>query len=142
MPRATIEELTVRLMETINLIKHLCSEVGDSITPKDEAAMERWVQLAIQLCIDLGDHIVMARNLDEPPTARDLFLLMSQERVLPGDLGRAFSDFVSLRNGLVHDYVVYSGPGIIAEAVRILPTLEKGAALLSTVAVAECEAKI
>src|SRR5689334_14088843 len=122
MPAGSDEELASRLVETINHVRAICSDADRSITPMEEAAMERWVQLSIQLCIDIGDRVIAARKITEPPTARELFLLLGQIGVLPRQVGLDFAEFAYLRNAIVHDYITYSGPGIVGEASRILPS--------------------
>lgn len=66
---------------------------------------ERALQLAIQICIDVGAHLVAARGLRAPDEYRDVFERLSREDTLDAALAERFKDAVGQRNLLVHGYV-------------------------------------
>ena len=67
--------------------------------------LERWLQVAVEACIDLAHHVISAEGWTPPVTARGAFLTLAAhgriELALAERLGRA----AALRNVLVHDYV-------------------------------------
>jgi uncharacterized protein YutE (UPF0331/DUF86 family) len=66
---------------------------------------ERALQLAIQICIDIGAHLVAARGLRAPDDYRDVFDRLSREDTLDGALAERLKDAVGQRNLLVHGYL-------------------------------------
>jgi uncharacterized protein YutE (UPF0331/DUF86 family) len=66
---------------------------------------ERALQLAIQICIDVGAHLVAARGLRAPDEYRDVFERLSRDDTLDTALADRLKDAVGQRNILVHGYV-------------------------------------
>ena len=66
---------------------------------------ERALQLAIQICIDVGAHLVAARGLRAPDEYRDVFERLSREETLDAALAERLKEAVGRRNLLVHGYV-------------------------------------
>ena len=73
---------------------------------------ERALQLAIQVCIDVGAHLAAARGLRAPDDYRDVFDRLSREDTLDAALAERLKDAVGQRNLLVHGYVDLD-PGLI-----------------------------
>jgi len=69
------------------------------------AAVERWLQIAIEACIDVADHVAASEGWTPPESARASFLGLAAHGKLPLDLARRLGDAAALRNILVHDYV-------------------------------------
>lgn len=66
---------------------------------------ERALQLAIQMCVDVGAHLAAARGLRAPDEYRDVFERLSREERLDPALAERLKDAVEQRNLLVHGYV-------------------------------------
>ena len=66
---------------------------------------ERALQLAIQICIDVGAHLVAARGLRAPDDYRDVFERLAREDTLNAALAERLKDAVGQRNLLVHGYL-------------------------------------
>src|SRR3712207_4969936 len=69
-PRLTNDELIARLHGVPADLEAELAALTAPPSRKDEAALERWLQLAIQMCIDLGDRVLAANNIEEPPRQR------------------------------------------------------------------------
>ena len=54
--------------------------------------------------IDLGDEIVMANNLGMPSTYKEIFGLLTKNKLTDKNMGAALSNLVSYRNLLSHEY--------------------------------------
>ena len=67
--------------------------------------LERTFHLAIEVCMDLADHIIADRALPVPGTAAEAFLVLAREGIVNGDLANALARMVGFRNLLVHDYL-------------------------------------
>lgn len=62
------------------------------------------LQRACEQCIDLANHTIRARKLGLPKESRESFRLLSQNGVIPPDLGVNLEKMVGFRNTLVHQY--------------------------------------
>jgi uncharacterized protein YutE (UPF0331/DUF86 family) len=69
------------------------------------AAAERWLQVAIEACIDIAYHVVAANEWTPPDNARGAFLCLVGHGMLEQGLADRLSAAAGLRNVLVHDYV-------------------------------------
>lgn len=68
-------------------------------------ATERRLQLAIQICSDIGTQIVLERSVRSPETYADVFQTMTEADLLPTDLADRLSEAAKQRNLLVHLYM-------------------------------------
>lgn len=81
------------------------------------AAVERWLQIAIEACIDVADHAVASEGWTPPESARAAFATLAAHGKLPFELAKRLGDAAALRNILVHDYVSVD-LGRLARTVR------------------------
>ena len=123
MPSATFEDLCARLREILADLEQLLQQLSVPPTRGEAAAVERWLQLAIQICVDLGDRILAAKGEEEPPRQRDVFAVLGRLGVLDPGQVRGMERLVNVRNTLVHDYLRYTAEATVAEARQSLPTL-------------------
>ncbi len=81
---------------------------------RNYSTVERLLQLAIEVCIDIGNHLIARNCWGKPNNYREIFQVLTDQEVLSTDLGKKFQDIVSFRNILVHHYfkldrkIVYS----------------------------------
>lgn len=81
------------------------------------AAAERWLQIAIEACIDIAYHLVAAHEWTPPETARAAFLVLAGHGIADRDLAERLGRASGMRNVLVHDYVAVDLE-LIARVVR------------------------
>jgi uncharacterized protein YutE (UPF0331/DUF86 family) len=67
-------------------------------------ATERLLHLAIEACLDIGHHLIAERGYRAPQDNRDVFRVLAEEGILPGDLLGPLQEMASFRNLLVHGY--------------------------------------
>lgn len=83
--------------------------------------VERTLQIAIEACLDLGQHILADEGWGEPATNRDVFRMLTRHGVLNEELGRQIEPMAGFRDLIVHNYgdiddhLVY---GILRERVE------------------------
>jgi uncharacterized protein YutE (UPF0331/DUF86 family) len=68
------------------------------------AAVERWLQVSIEACVDLANHLIASKGWTPPETGRASFLSLAAHGYLEHDLAHRMGRAVGLRNLLVHDY--------------------------------------
>lgn len=66
---------------------------------------ERNLQVAIQICLDVGAHIISALGLKRPEEYGDVFRILGEERIIPPEFAQKIIPLAGLRNILVHEYL-------------------------------------
>lgn len=105
----TIEILLTKLDEYVKQLKikrGQCKSLKEYI--KNDELMtyiERKLQLAVQVCIDLGSHLISFYGWKSPENYREIFEIMAKEKVIKQDLVEILSEMVGFRNILVHGYL-------------------------------------
>jgi uncharacterized protein YutE (UPF0331/DUF86 family) len=69
------------------------------------AAVERWLQLAIEACIDIASHVIASEGWVPPASGKEAFLILANHGRLTLDLAQRLGRAAGMRNVLVHDYV-------------------------------------
>lgn len=72
--------------------------------PVLRAAVERWIQVAVEGAIDATQHVAAREGWTPPTTARATFLTLAGHGVIPVELATRLGRAAALRNLLVHDY--------------------------------------
>lgn len=62
------------------------------------------LQQAVETCIDIATHLIAAIGIPRKETARDAFLLLGQEKILPEELSLRMGKAADFRNRVVHGY--------------------------------------
>ena len=70
-----------------------------------QAIVERRLQLAIQVCLDIANYLIAHLRLTAPEELPNVFDILGREGILPADLARRMVGMVRFRNILVHDYL-------------------------------------
>lgn len=101
--RALIEEINNRVRVLNKDFKPLSEEelTGDYSL---NAAAEHHLQIAIQACIDIANHIISKLTLRRPEKLSEVFQTLAKENILPKSLADDLSEAVKYRNVIVHFY--------------------------------------
>jgi uncharacterized protein YutE (UPF0331/DUF86 family) len=67
-------------------------------------AVERYIEVALECMIDIGEMIISKEKLKRPDTYRDVFLLLGEHDILPDDFAKDLAPSAGFRNVLVHLY--------------------------------------
>ncbi|HIH86650.1 MAG TPA: DUF86 domain-containing protein [Methanosarcinales archaeon] len=67
-------------------------------------AVERYIEVALECMIDIGEMIISKEKLKRPDTYRDVFLLLGEHGILPDDFAEDLASAAGFRNVLVHMY--------------------------------------
>jgi uncharacterized protein YutE (UPF0331/DUF86 family) len=62
------------------------------------------LQIAIESCINIGNHIISSENFRSPKDYRDIFTVLSEQGIFPDDFAITLRQMTGLRNRLVHLY--------------------------------------
>jgi len=65
---------------------------------------ERYLQVAIESMIDVGNEIISSLQLRRPERYRDIPYILSETDIIPRDFADSIASMIGFRNLLVHDY--------------------------------------
>lgn len=71
---------------------------------KARGAAERYMHLAIEAVIDVGNEIISALQLRRPERYREIPRILAEADIIPADFADDIAKMIGFRNLLVHDY--------------------------------------
>ncbi len=89
--------------------------------PFIHGSAERFLHLAIECLLDIGNHIIADRGYRKPDTYAEILEILAEEGVISPELNRKMAGMAAFRNLLVHDYLILDHDKvfrIIKEQVR------------------------
>jgi uncharacterized protein YutE (UPF0331/DUF86 family) len=110
-----------RLERLVELLEEVRTS-GESAYLADErlrATTERWLQLAIQTCIDLGAQLVSELSVEPPADYAGVFRSLAAGGYIDADLGETLAAAAGLRNVLVHMYLDVDDREVFAALERL-----------------------
>jgi uncharacterized protein YutE (UPF0331/DUF86 family) len=92
-------------VEELQRFVHL--SLAEYLADKDrQIVVERLMQLAAQVCIDLGNYLVAYYGLQTPDKPENIFVVLGRANLIPEPLAQRMVSLVRFRNVLVHGYLV------------------------------------
>lgn len=101
--RKRLNKLDEYLKILIDLKKYSLEEFLS--TPEYYGSVERFLQLAIETTVDIGNHIVADLGLGEVNWYSDIVAILEEKNFISIDLREKWIRMVGFRNILVHDYL-------------------------------------
>jgi len=89
---------SLRQMQAVSMDEYLDDDNIQTI-------VERKLQLAIQVCMDIGSYLIGQLGLTAPDEPENVFVALGREGIINRDLARRMVGMVRFRNILVHDYL-------------------------------------
>lgn len=89
---------SLRQLQRISLEEYLADE-------NIQAIVERRLQLAIQICLDIANYLIAHLRLAAPEELPNVFDILGREGIIPADLAHRMVGMVRFRNILVHNYL-------------------------------------
>lgn len=114
-----VDRVEARLQRLEQLIERLdeIRQAGEGAYLDDaqaRAAAERWLQLAIQICIDLGTQLVSEQSARPPSDYAEVFKILGEKGVLSKDLTLRMGNAARQRNLIVHLYMEIDDRAVFA----------------------------
>jgi len=116
-----VEARIQRLEELIERLDEV-RQGGENAYLADEqqrAATERWLQVAVQICIDLGTQLVTEQSARPPSDYADVFKVLGEKDAIPSDLAQRLSDAAKQRNLIVHLYMEIDDRSVFASLAHL-----------------------
>jgi len=96
-----ISEYTRDLKEAAASYKKFSDFKADK---KTQRYVERTLQIGIEACLDLANHIISAEGFREPSSNADAFYVLCENKIIPMSFFNKLKDMASFRNLMVHNY--------------------------------------
>ena len=71
---------------------------------KTQRIVERTLQILIELCIDIANHLVSDKGMRLPTGYADTFKVLMEEKIIGKDLFKTMEKMAKFRNIIVHQY--------------------------------------
>ncbi|MBI1953333.1 MAG: DUF86 domain-containing protein [Candidatus Omnitrophica bacterium] len=131
-PEIIVSRLS-RLREYIGYLKRLRRLSYQKLAndPFLRASLERYLHLAIECCLDMGNHLIADRGLRKAEEYQEIFLILGEAKILPKPFAKRIAPMGGFRNILVHDYLRVDPRKVYAILRERLPDLERFARLMA-----------
>lgn len=86
---------------------------------------ERLLQISIEACLDIGNHIISRCGLERPREYKDVFIILGKEAIFPSAFAQRLIPMVKFRNRLVHLYWEISEEELYNIIQTNLPDIEE-----------------
>jgi len=85
--------------------------------PYKTGAARYYLQVAIECCLDIGNHVIASEQFRPPKTYRETFQILGEVGLLPDDFVPILQQMASMRNRLVHLYSDVDDETVFAAAL-------------------------
>lgn len=126
-----VEARIQRLEELIERLDEVRRTGEEAYLANDQqrAATERWLQIAVQICIDLGTQLVTEQSARPPSDYAEVFKILGEKGVIPSDLAQRLADAAKQRNLIVHLYLEIDDGSVFASLAHLDDLREFAASL-------------
>ncbi|MDP2924638.1 MAG: DUF86 domain-containing protein [Candidatus Omnitrophota bacterium] len=69
-----------------------------------QGAVLRYLQLAIECVIDMGELLISELKLRKPAEVREVIKILAENKIIPDNFAKRFASVAGFRNILVHEY--------------------------------------
>ncbi|MGB9660258.1 MAG: type VII toxin-antitoxin system HepT family RNase toxin [Nitrososphaerales archaeon] len=96
-----------KLSQYLKFLRELKKSSMEEFTAdfKISGAIERYLQVAIECIIDIGNEIISSLQLKRPERYRDIPYILSEAKIISKPFAETLASMIGFRNLLVHDYV-------------------------------------
>lgn len=104
--KEVLESRLHRLSNYLRILNDLRTiQVEEFISdPKIYGSAERFLHLAIECSLDIGNHIISLKQFRRPNDYREIFTILGEQKILPEELVSELEKMAQFRNRLVHIY--------------------------------------
>jgi uncharacterized protein YutE (UPF0331/DUF86 family) len=116
-----------RLGSEITALRRLASRPTEDLLTDDDllAAVKYRFVIAIEVCIDVGRHLVASEGLRAPLDYADVFTVLTEAGLLAQEVAAELRDTARFRNLLVHGYAQIDDGRVIEILHTRLDDLER-----------------
>ena len=102
-----VEERLQKLEEYVKILRELQKVAKSDFLsdPRIYGSTERFLQLAIECVLDVGNHIIASEGLQKPNEYKEIPLILASKEIIPEKFSDLMFNMAKFRNLLVHDYM-------------------------------------
>jgi uncharacterized protein YutE (UPF0331/DUF86 family) len=104
--RKVIENKKSSILKYLTILdrykKYSRSEIEENLDIK--GALERYLYLALQATIDMGEAVISYKGFRKPSTMTEIFHILNEEGMITRELLESLVKMVGFRNVIAHDY--------------------------------------
>jgi uncharacterized protein YutE (UPF0331/DUF86 family) len=93
--------------------------------------VERTLQVCVQICLDIGAHVIAEFGFRHPEDNKDIFAVLKEEDVVPAEFLPALLKMAGFRNIIVHDYARVDNAAVYGILRHHLDDFDRYARLVS-----------
>lgn len=98
------EKILLQVSRLEDSLKHIAELEKKIDEPIYRAALERFLQVAIEEVINIGNEVIVKQELGTALTYKEIFQILEKHNVISRPLSRELQYFCGFRNRLVHLY--------------------------------------
>lgn len=106
MDREVVEQKLESLRRCLQRIETRCPVMAETLLAdfdlQDIVSLN--LSRAVQLCVDIGAHLIAGMNVEPPGTMGQTFDILAQAALLPENLALSLKKAVGFRNIAIHNY--------------------------------------
>jgi len=99
---------------------------------KTQRVVERTLQMMIEACVDIANHMISDRGMRTPASYADAFKVLAENSVIDSELLVTMERMAKFRNVVVHQYEEVDAEIVIGILRKRLPDLERYIAAILT----------
>lgn len=101
-----LEKLIRSLRRYTGYLRQLAQEPAEEFVndPLRIGSAKYYLQVSIECCLDIANHIIASEQFRPPQDYRDSFKVLHEQGIIPDDFTTTLQDMTSFRNRLVHLY--------------------------------------
>jgi uncharacterized protein YutE (UPF0331/DUF86 family) len=126
--RYIVQARIAKMREYVALLRKIFGQADEAKFIKDPLIYgnaERYLQLAIQCILDIGNHTVADLKLKLPADNGDLFESLANNKIITRALANKLTAMAGFRNILVHEYLEIDRRKVYAVLKKDLGDFEK-----------------
>ena len=106
MDREVIEQKIESLRRCVERVRQKCPTTADALAddPDAQDILSLNLTRAVQLCVDIGAHLIAARDNLAPNTMGQTFDVLAELKVISPELAQRMKKAVGFRNIAIHNY--------------------------------------
>ena len=122
MDKQVIEQKLESLLRCVQRVREKCPASADMLAKKPDLQdiLSLNLSRAVQLCVDIGAHLVAGMDVPPPATMGGTFDVLAEQEIIPLRLAERLKSAVGFRNIDVHNYEAINWTVVHSIATRHL----------------------
>lgn len=96
-----------KIQEYLKILKELKLESRENFLTdyRIHGLAERYLHLAIECVLDIGNHLISRLEYEKPETYQEILLILGKNSIIPKEFAEKIAKMAGFRNILIHNYL-------------------------------------